>query len=116
MEIKYNNRALLHAYKKHGVTKNQIENSLASGIEKRIRISNNERVFSQTSFNNQFLKEENLMNSQSGFKSLGGNNNPNRNTLPHKHKKKITQSLSMKKKKNAYNQKGDSDLDPDYDA
>ena len=29
MKIKYNNRALLHAYKKHGVTKNQIEKSLA---------------------------------------------------------------------------------------
>ena len=28
MEIKYNNRALLHAYQKHGVTKNQIEESL----------------------------------------------------------------------------------------
>ena len=96
-------------------SKSKIPNAaMSSG--KRIRISNNERVFSQTSFNNQFLKEENLMNSQSGFKSLGGNNNPKRNTLPHKHKKKITQSLSMKKKKNAYNQKGDSDLDPDYDA
>ena len=78
-------------------SKSKIPNAaMSSG--KRIRISNNERVFSQTSFNNQFLKEENLMNSQSGFKSLGGNNNPNRNTLPHKHKKKITQSLSMKKK------------------
>ena len=37
MEIKYNNRALLHAYQKHGVTKDQTEKSLASGIEKRIR-------------------------------------------------------------------------------
>ena len=37
MEIKYNNRALLHAYKKHGITKDQIENSLASGIDKKIR-------------------------------------------------------------------------------
>ena len=37
MEIKYNNRALLHAYQNHGITKNQIENSLALGIEKRIR-------------------------------------------------------------------------------
>ena len=29
MKIKYNNKALLHAYQKHGVTKDQIENSLA---------------------------------------------------------------------------------------
>ena len=47
--------------------------------------------------------------------NFGGNNNPNRNNLPHKHKKKITQLLSEKKKKN-FNQKGDSDLEPDYDA
>ena len=44
MEIKYNNRALLHAYKEHGVTKNQIENSLASGIEKRIRDKVNDSI------------------------------------------------------------------------
>ena len=44
MEIKYNNRALLHAYKKHGVTKDQIENSLASGIEKRIRDKTNNSI------------------------------------------------------------------------
>ena len=44
MEIKYNNRALLHAYKKHGVTKDQIENSLASGIEKRIRDKTNDSI------------------------------------------------------------------------
>ena len=44
MEIKYNNRGLLHAYKKHGVTKNQIENSLASGIEKRIRDKVNDSI------------------------------------------------------------------------
>ena len=44
MEIKYNNRALLHAYQKHGVTKNQIELSLASGIEKRIRDKVNDSI------------------------------------------------------------------------
>ena len=44
MKIKYNNRALLHAYKKHGVTKDQIENSLASGIEKRIRDKVNDSI------------------------------------------------------------------------
>ena len=44
MEIKYNNRALLHAYKKHGVTKEQIELSLASGIEKRIRDKTNDSI------------------------------------------------------------------------
>ena len=44
MEIKYNNRALLHAYQKHGVTKNQIEESLVSGIEKRIRDKTNDSI------------------------------------------------------------------------
>ena len=44
MEIKYNNRALLHSYKKHGVTKDQIENSLASGIDKRIRDKTNDSI------------------------------------------------------------------------
>ena len=44
MEIKYNNRALLHAYQKHGVTKEQIEISLASGIEKRIRDKTNDSI------------------------------------------------------------------------
>ena len=44
MEIKYNNRALLHAYKKHGVTKDQIENSLAAGIEKRVRDKTNNSI------------------------------------------------------------------------
>ena len=44
MEIKYNNHALLHAYQKHGVTIDQIENSLASGIEKRRRDKVNDSI------------------------------------------------------------------------
>ena len=44
MEIKYNNRALLHTYQKHGVTKDQIESSLASGIEKRVRDKINDSI------------------------------------------------------------------------
>ena len=44
MKIKYNNRALLHAYQKHGVTRNQIELSLASGVEKRIRDKTNNSI------------------------------------------------------------------------
>ena len=48
-------------------SKSKIPNAaISSG--KRIRISNNERVFSQPSFNNQFLKEENTINTQGGFK------------------------------------------------
>lgn len=97
-------------------SKSKIPNSaMTSG--KRIRISNNERVFSQTSFNNQFLKEENLLSGQGGMKSLTGSTIQTRiSNAPHKHKKKITQSLSMKKKKTNYIQKDNSDLDPDYDA
>ena len=52
MKIKYNNQALLHAYKKHGVTKNQIENSLASGIEKRIQLKRIDDVVRE------YVKEE----------------------------------------------------------
>ena len=44
MEIKYNNRALLHVYQKHGVTKDQIESSLALGIEKRVRDKVNDSI------------------------------------------------------------------------
>ena len=44
MKIKYNNRALLHAYQKHRVTKDQIENSLASGIDKKIRDKVNDSI------------------------------------------------------------------------
>ena len=44
MTIKYNNRALLHAYQTHGETKDQVENSLASGIEKRIRDKVNDSI------------------------------------------------------------------------
>ena len=44
MKIKYNNRALLHTYQRHGVTKDQIELSLASGIEKRVRDKVNDSI------------------------------------------------------------------------
>lgn len=44
MKIKYSDRALLHAYQRHGVTKVQIEKSLASGIEKRIRDKTNDSI------------------------------------------------------------------------
>ena len=44
MKIKYNNRALLHTYQRHGVTKDQIELSLASGIEKRLRDKVNDSI------------------------------------------------------------------------
>ena len=44
MEIKYNNRALLRAYQRHGVTKEQIEISLATGINKKIRDKINDSI------------------------------------------------------------------------
>ena len=44
MKIKYNNRALLHAYQRHGVTKDQIEISLTSGINKKIRDKTNNSI------------------------------------------------------------------------
>ena len=44
MKIKYNSRALLHTYQRHGITKDQIEKSLASGIQKRIRDKVNDSI------------------------------------------------------------------------
>ena len=44
MEIKYNNRALLRAYQRHGVTKEQIEISLAAEINKKIRDKINDSI------------------------------------------------------------------------
>ncbi len=79
---------------------------------KRPRISNNERVFSQTSVNNYCLKEDvvnGLNNNTNKYKEYGINSSQNNlnsnqrnainNNSNYKHKKKITQSLSFKKKK-----------------
>ena len=44
MEIKYSNRALLHTYQRHGVTRDQIEISLAAGINKKIRDKVNDSI------------------------------------------------------------------------
>ena len=44
MNIKYSERALTHTYQRHGVTKDQIELSLASGIETRIRDKTNDSI------------------------------------------------------------------------
>ena len=44
MKIKYNNHALLHTYQKHGVTREQIEEALSTGIEKRIRDKVNDSI------------------------------------------------------------------------
>ena len=50
MNIKYSERALAHTYQRHGVTKDQIELSLASGIEKRVRdkVNNSIIIFTKT--------------------------------------------------------------------
>lgn len=44
MKIKYNNRALLHTYQRHGVTRDQIEISLATGINKKIQDKTNNSI------------------------------------------------------------------------
>ena len=78
---------------------------------KRPRISNNERIFSQTSVNNFFLKEDAIMvinnmskNREFGITSSQNNtlNNNQRiinNNSNNRNQKKIKQSLSIKKKK-----------------
>jgi hypothetical protein len=82
---------------------------------KKPRISNNERVFSQTSYNNHMLKDENASNIQVSNKNININNNNQSTRISvgpsHKHKKKIEKSLGNKKKRT---QRDESDLDPDY--
>ncbi len=77
---------------------------------KRPRISNNERMFSQTSVNNCFLKEDVVLainninkNREFGIPTSQNNINNNQriinNNSNYRNKKKIKQSLSIKKKK-----------------
>lgn len=79
--------------------KSKISAQAAVNGPKRTKFSNNERVFSQSSFNNQFLKEEIPSLSQNFFRQ---NNNPNivsnKNNSFIRKKKKIMSSLSLKKK------------------
>ena len=87
-------------------SKSKFNHNLNSG--KRPRISNNERVFSQTSVNNYCLKEDvvmNLNNNVNKYKENGINpsqnninSNSNQKNSFNKHKKKI-KSLSIKKNK-----------------
>lgn len=92
-------------------SKSKIPHGAVSG-GKRFRISNNERIFSQTSVNNQLMKEDNLSVSHSFHNGLN-THMPKSIGSPHRHKKKITQSLSFKKKKASSSQK-EVELDPDY--
>ena len=116
---------ILKGWEHFFTSKSKIPNAvIASG--KKTRISNNERVFSQTSFNNHMLKDENVSNVQVNNKnsSIHINNTNNNNSSSnqstrisvggggvHKHKKKIEKSLGNKKKRA---QRDESDLDPDY--
>ena len=87
-------------------SKSKFNHNLNPG--KRPRISNNERVFSQTSVNNYCLKEDvvmNLNNNVNKYKENGINpsqnninSNSNQKNSFNKHKKKI-KSLSIKKNK-----------------
>ena len=112
---------ILKGWEHFFTSKSKIPNAvIATG--KKTRISNNERVFSQTSFNNHMLKDENVSNVQVNNKSSAHINNNNNNNSSsnqstrisvgvHKHKKKIEKSLGNKKKRT---QRDESDLDPDY--
>ena len=77
---------------------------------KKPKISNNERVFSQTNINNYYLRNDvievnnNNKNNDFGISSSQNNfnlnqRNLNNNNTNYRYKKKITQSLSLKKKK-----------------
>ncbi len=77
---------------------------------KKPKISNNERVFSQTNINNFYLRndvnEVNNSNKNNDFGISSSQNNINlnqrnliNNNSNYRYKKKITQSLSLKKKK-----------------
>lgn len=91
-------------------SKSKIPHGVSGG--KRFRILNNERIFSQTSVNNQLMKEDNLSVSHSFHNGVSAHT-PKSISSPHRHKKKITQSLSFKKKKTTSAQK-EVELDPDY--
>ena len=77
---------------------------------KKPRISNNERLFSQSNINNNYLKNDiigvNIINKNNDLSNSSNQNNNNliqRNSINNnsnfRYKKKITQSLSIKKKK-----------------
>ena len=77
---------------------------------KKPRISNNERLFSQSNINNNYLKNDiigvNNINKNNDLSNSSNQNNNNliqRNSINNnsnfRYKKKITQSLSIKKKK-----------------
>ena len=105
---------ILKGWEHFFTSKTKIPNAaIATG--KKPRISNNERVFSQTSYNNHMLKDENVSNIQVNNKSINVNNNSQSTRITvgpsHKHKKKIEKSLGNKKKRT---QRDESDLDPDY--
>ena len=101
---------ILKGWEHFFTSKSKIPNAvIASG--KKTRISNNERVFSQTSFNNHMLKDENVSNIQVSNKNININNNNQSTRISvgpsHKHKKKIEKSLGNKKKRT---QRDESDL------
>ena len=105
---------ILKGWEHFFTSKTKIPNAaIATG--KKPRISNNERVFSQTSYNNHMLKDENASNIQVSNKNININNNNQSTRISvgpsHKHKKKIEKSLGNKKKRT---QRDESDLDPDY--
>jgi hypothetical protein len=105
---------ILKGWEHFFTSKTKIPNAaIATG--KKPRISNNERVFSQTSYNNHMLKDENVSNIQVSNKNININNNSQSTRISvgpsHKHKKKIEKSLGNKKKRT---QRDESDLDPDY--
>lgn len=81
--------------------KSKLSSTTAQSLLKRTKFSNNERIFSQTSFHNSSLKEDggvtnilkNVNMSSSNFE------NSKDNFIRKKLKKKIYSSLSLKKKK-----------------
>ena len=83
---------------------------------KRVRINPSERLFSQTTFNNEFLKDDTPKLSPLHDKGSIWNSTNNSNMIApksynsHRRKKKITQSLSIKKKKtfSPFNKDSDS--------
>jgi hypothetical protein len=82
--------------------KSKLSSTTAQSLLKRTKFSNNERIFSQTSFHNSSLKEDggsvtNILKNV----SMSNNNfdNSKDNFIRKKLKKKIYSSLSIKKKK-----------------
>jgi hypothetical protein len=76
---------------------------------KKLKFSNNERIFSQCSFNNQRMKDDTVTQANAMLRNTTILTNPAK-LLPIRRKKKIYSSLSLKKKRMGISKSDEKDL------